>query len=136
MWGLIRLNPQTNPSHFNMFCLIWGLIRLYPQTNPSHFNMFCLHSHTSFKTRLLERGFHALISNASFPSPTDVGSYKTIPTNKPESFPSPTDVRSYKTIPTNKPESFPSPTDVGSYKTIPTNKPDPSTRERFPHPYK
>ena len=28
-----------------------------------------------FKTRLLERGFHTLIKNVSFSSPTDVGSH-------------------------------------------------------------
>ena len=31
--------------------------------------------HKVFKTRLLRRGFHTLIKNVSFPSPTDVGSH-------------------------------------------------------------
>ena len=43
------------------------------------FGLFLMSSSQSFKTCMLGRGFHTLIRNVSFPSPTDVGSHNPPP---------------------------------------------------------
>ena len=55
---LLQPKPKVTASKY---CLLWPVI-------------YCRQPH-GFKTCLLGRGFHTLIRNVSFPSPTDLGSH-------------------------------------------------------------
>ena len=59
---LVKTNTKSTASRY---CPLWP-IAYHRQPH-------------SFKTRLLGRGFHTLIRNVSFPSPTDVGSHNPSP---------------------------------------------------------
>jgi len=81
MWDL-TIHPPWEPNVLAGTPPVSGFATIYTSPNPPlaniiHFGSLRIAvSLTIFKTRLLERGFHTLIRNVSFLSPTEGGPTK------------------------------------------------------------